>query len=371
MVVIDGYDFEEFECQKYWAPPASWSDEKKKTEGHSRIFSGEWFGSQKRDGALYVFIKGMDGKIILRGRSKSVQGIYLDKWDHLPHLLDWANKIPNGTVFLGEVYWKGNEGSNKVTTIMNCLTDKAISRQKTDDTKLRYYIFDVMAYNGESFLKKKAIERFNFVMSDLIPSDKFVEFAEYKSGEELWNVLQDLLAKGYEGIVITKADSLYEPGKRPSKTTQKLKKCLQETIDVVVLGANAPTRLYSGKEIETWKYWENTFTGEKLNGDYFKDYYDGKNIEPVTKNYFYGWAGSLIIGLYNTDTNKFETIGSLSGITEEILTNWKEYVGSVLEVTGMQIFRDDFGKFSGIRHPKLLRIRPDKTAKECTLEQVK
>lgn len=353
-IIIDNYNFEEFECQKYWAPPASWSNEKKKAEGYSRVFSGEWLGSQKRDGALYVFIKGLDGKITLRGRSKSVQGIYIDKWDHLPHLYDWANKIPNGTVFLGEVYWSGNEGSNKVTTIMNCLTEKAIARQKTDDTKLRYYIFDVMAYNRKSFLNKTAKERFDFIASNIIPNNPFIEFAEYKAGEELWSMLQDILANGYEGIVITKADSFYEPGKRPSKTTQKLKKELQESVDVVIMGANPPTRLYTGKDLMNWRLWENIFTGEKIEGALYNDYQNGLPIEPVTKTYFNGWAGSLVIGMKKGD--KYEVVGSLSGLTEEVLSNWQNYKGKVAEIMAMEIMET-----GGFRHPRFLRWRDDLT----------
>ena len=42
---IDGYNFEELSVQKYWAPPSTWTDEKKKTEVRNRIFSGEWFES--------------------------------------------------------------------------------------------------------------------------------------------------------------------------------------------------------------------------------------------------------------------------------------------------------------------------------------
>ena len=49
---INRYNFAELEVMKYYAPPASWSDEKKKAETRNRIFSGEWWGAQKRDGAL-------------------------------------------------------------------------------------------------------------------------------------------------------------------------------------------------------------------------------------------------------------------------------------------------------------------------------
>ena len=59
---------------------------------------------------------------------------------------------------------------------------------------------------------------------------KFRKFTlEYKNGKELWELLQNLLATGYEGIVITREDAPYQPGKRPSKDCLKVKKELQDT----------------------------------------------------------------------------------------------------------------------------------------------
>jgi hypothetical protein len=62
---IDNYNFAELDCMKYWQPPSSWSKEKSKQEIRNRIGSGEWLGSQKRDGALYVLLKDEDGNIIV------------------------------------------------------------------------------------------------------------------------------------------------------------------------------------------------------------------------------------------------------------------------------------------------------------------
>ena len=76
---IDGIDFYNLPVQKYYAPPKSWDEKKIKEVTTSRIFSGEWWGSRKRDGAYYLFCKDEDGNMYLRGRSKSVSGEYLDK----------------------------------------------------------------------------------------------------------------------------------------------------------------------------------------------------------------------------------------------------------------------------------------------------
>lgn len=365
---IDNYNFAELDVMRYWAPPATWTDEKKKTEVRNRIFSGDWLGAQKRDGALYVFLKDEDGNITLRGRSKSVSGEYLDKWDHLPQLFDWAERLPNGTCFLGEVYWPGNEGAKNTTTIMNCLTQKAIDRQAKEENKMHYYIFDILAFDNQSFLNMEAENRFDWLydLNHNFDHPVYVEYAVYKKGPSLWEMLQQLLTDGYEGIVITKSDAFYEPGKRPSKTTLKVKQELKETIDCIVIGANPPTKIYTGKLIETWQYWINDITDERLEvKSHFKEYKEGEPIVPVTKNYYFKWAGSFKLGLLDED-GMMRHYGDLSGLTEEMLSNWRNYINSVVEVGGMML--DSESKV--IRHPKLIRLRDDKEPYDCTTAQL-
>lgn len=351
---INGVDFYNLEAQKYWTPPSSWDKEKRNAEVKNAIFSNEYIGARKMDGAFYKFIKDEDGNMKLIGRSKGVGGEYLDKLEWVPQLHPFFNQLPNGTCLLGEIYFPNNEGSNHVTTIMGCLKDKAIARQNSGE-KLHYYVFDVLAWNGVSLYKNSIDERVSFIPT--LPTADYVDLAVYYSGAELWENLQSILANNGEGVVITKRDTCYQPGKRPARQTFKVKKELQENIDVVILGANAPTRIYAGDYIESWKYWENTYTGEKLEGDHYKDYSDGLPIEPITKAYFNGWAGSLIIGIRKDD--KLVPIGSLSGLTEEVLQNWQKYKGFVAEVAGMQIMET-----GGIRHPKFVQWRPDLKASD-------
>lgn len=351
---IDGINFYELEAQRYWSMPSSWSDERKKDEVHNAIFSGDYVGARKMDGAFYKFLKDEDGNMKLLGRSKGVSGDYLNKIDYVPQLAPFFNDLPNGTCLLGEIYFPDNEGSNHVTTIMGCLAQKARERQERG-SKLNYYVFDVLAFEGRA-LYKQNIEARVEVLNGLRTkySYDYVQFAAYYSGEKLWDELQMILSDGGEGVVITKCGTCYQPGKRPARQTFKVKKELKETIDVVILGANAPTREYRGTEIKSWRYWENPVTGEKLEGYYYQDYVDGVGLDPVTKNYFYGWAGSLAIGIRKDD--KLVVIGSLSGLTEEVLANWQKYKGAVAEITGMQIM-DTENK--GIRHPKFVCWRPD------------
>ena len=364
--IIDGVDFEWTEAEKYWTFAKSYKGDPKQ-ETKNMIFSGDYVGARKIDGAYYRFIKGMNGEMRLQGRSLSVGGEYLDKLDHVPQLHQFFESLPHGTCLLGEIYFPGNEGSNKVTTIMGCLTDKAIARQNVGQ-KLHYYIFDIWAWGGKSYLGKTAEERVNDLMFySSVNQSEYVKWAHYYDGEELWNQLQLILGEGGEGIVITKKKSKPEPGKRTARKTLKVKKELQETIDCFFTGrGSAPTRIYSGKDIENWSYWINDVTEERLpEGSHWKEYIIDKTIVPVTKPYYYKWAGSLEIGVIKD--GKITSLGWLSGLADEIKANFKSYKERCIEVSAMQ-FTDETK--SALRHAKFIQFRDDLTIYDCTYEKV-
>jgi ATP-dependent DNA ligase len=365
------------EAMKYYAPPSSWSDQKKREHAHSCIFSDNWLGAEKKDGYFTKLVKDEDGNIILYSRSRGVNGKFADKHEWVPHLNSFFDSLPVGTCLLGELYFPSKPGSRNVTTIMGCLKEKAIERQDKGE-KLHFYVFDCLAWDGRSWLNETAKSRFTWV-SAFAPIG-YVSFAQYCSGRDLWTMLQEILARGDEGIVITREDGKYEPGKRPSKTTLKIKKELKQTIDCFFTGVgSAPTKDYTGKELETWQYWENLRTGEKFQGEYAHDYIAGAAITPVTKSYFHGWCGSLEIGVLRhktgsrckingivyDDTEVFP-IGWLSGLTEEMKSNPEKYAFQPIEVTAMEW--DSFNHT--LRHGKMVGWRKDLSLKDCTLEKI-
>lgn len=371
-MLIDGIDFQNLEAEKYWSFAKSFKGDPKE-ETRNMIFSGNYLGARKMDGAYYRFIKDMDGNMRLQGRSKSVSGEYLDKLDHVPHLLPYFESLPNGTCLLGEIYFPKNEGSSNVTTIMGCLAPKAIERQQKGE-KLHYYIFDVWAWAGMSFMDfrlESRIRQLDDIYNMWVAAGNYehpsavaqIEFATYYEGKELWEKLQWILANGGEGIVMTKKGTVPSPGKRTARKTLKVKKELQENIDCFFTGrGTAPTRLYTGKEIKTWKYWQNMRTGEKIEALMYEDYKNGVALEPITKPYFHGWAGSLEIGVLRD--GEIYPIGFLSGLADEIKANPQAQKMKCIEVTAMEILPT-----GGIRHAKLERFRPDLEPVDCTYEK--
>ena len=378
MGYIDSYNFKEMEPMKYFAPPSTWSDEKKRDNARAKIYSGDWYGSQKFDGYFAKLVKDEEGNIGLYSRSRNVKGEFPEKHEWLPHLKPFFDNIPNGTCFLGELYLPSAPGSKNITSLMGCLKEKAIARQEKGE-KLHFYIFDCLAYAGKSWMSYPARKRFAFVDSYDINAE-YVSHAHYVRGQELWSMLQEILARDDEGVVITNGDGLYEPGKRPSKTTLKIKKELKQTIDCFFTGVgSAPTKEYTGKEIETWKLWENTHTNEKLQGDYFKDYKAGATIMPVTKGYFNGWCGSLEIGVLQKksgsrccvngewhDGYTIKPIGWLSGLPDEMKADPKKYAYKPIEVTAMEW--DSWNH--SLRHGKMVGWRKDLTIADCTFEKI-
>lgn len=377
--VIDGYDFGEMEAQKYYAPPASWSDEKKRDNARMKIYSGEWLGAQKFDGYFAKLIKDEDGNIILYSRSRGVNGKFADKHEWVPHLKTFFDALPNGTCLLGELYLPNQPGSRNITTIMGCLVDKAIARQEKGE-KLHFYAFDCLAWAGASFIKNGAKLRFSLLSGLDNISNKYVSRATYYAGADLNILLQEILARGDEGVVITHKDALYEPGKRPSKTTLKIKKELKQTIDCFFTGVgSAPTHLYTGKEIETWKYWENSMTGAKVEAEMYKEYKAGCPIVPITKGHYHGWCGSMEIAVLKKcdgaktmlngvtyDGYAIYPIGWLSGLPDEMKANPKKYAFKPIEVTAMEW---DAWNHT-LRHGKMVGWRQDLNIGDCTLEKI-
>jgi ATP-dependent DNA ligase len=376
---IDGYDFGEMEAMKYYAPPSTWSDEKKRENARTKIYSGEWYGAEKKDGYFAKLIKDEDGNVILYSRSRGVNGKFADKHEWVPHLNSFFESLPNGTCLLGELYFPSQPGSRNVTTIMGCLKEKAIARQEKGE-KLHFYVFDCLAWCSGSCMKNGAKVRFALLRNLDNIDNEYISRATYYAGADLNILLQEILARGDEGVVITHKDGLYEPGKRPSKTTLKIKKELKQTIDCFFTGiGSAPTKEYTGKEIETWKYWMNTLTGTKMEAEMFKEYKNGCPIIPITKGYYHGWAGSLEIavlrhkdgsqckinGVVYENTEVFP-IGWLSGLPDEMKADPKKYAFKPIEVTAMEY---DAWNHS-LRHGKMVGWRKDLTLSDCTFDKL-
>lgn len=372
-ILIDNIDFWDMQAMKYWSFPKSYDNKKRQVEAKNFVMSGNYIGARKIDGAWEMIIKDSEGNFHMRSRTEGVNGGFVDKAEWVPHIIKDLDSIPNGTVLIGEIYLPNNEGSRKVTSVLNCLKDKCLERQEKGEY-LHFYVFDVLAYKGKNIINEPIEKRINHYLNyellDVLKGE-YIELADYKEGQELWDMYGEVLASGGEGIVITKKSAVYAPGKRTARMTLKMKKELQNTIDAFVDGKyKEPTKLYTGKEIDTWPYWINEKTGERFNKNKYSEYVNGEPVTPVTKPFFNNWASAISLSVL--DGGHPVHIAWISGITdnvkEGIIKNPKEFIGKVVELTAMEI-QCVKGEYS-LRHGKIERWRDDKAAADCTIDQI-
>lgn len=324
---------------------------------------GTWFAQLKKDGALYMYVKGLGGENYLFGRTVSkVTGLLTEKSANVPHIISVLSQVPNGTILLGEIYYPGKT-SKDVTSIMGCLADKAIDRQNGAYGPIHYYVYDCLGYNGTSLLKydnwtryvitQKVFEKHNLARPEL-------ELAAAMT-ENIYASIGEALAAGEEGMVVKKKKALYEPGKRPM-TMLKAKQV--DFIDVVITGFNDPVKEYTGKEIETWQYWNKG--GNFVTGFY----YDDPEAIPVTKHYYYGWKNAIKIGAFDEE-GMLHTIGTIaSGLTDfmraDMTANPELYLYKTCSVQCMMKDNNE----QTLRHGFFIQMRPDKNPEDCKLKDI-
>lgn len=372
-IKIDGFSYWDMQAMNYYSFTSAFKGDKQE-KARELCLSNNYIGARKMDGAWAMLIKDMEGNYHLRSRKAGVNGGFVDKAEWIPHICKELDDVPNGTVFVGEIYFPNNEGSRKITSVLNCLKDKCIDRQSKGEW-LHYYIFDVIAYRGKSLINTGFEERINHYLNyellDVLKDLEHIDIAQYYEGTELWDKLAETLAAGGEGIVITRKDCKYLCGKRTAWMTLKMKKELGDTVDAFLDGDyKSANRLYTGKEIETWPYWENTKTGQKYNTCQFNDYVNGVPVEPVKKPYFFGWASSISLSVMKD--GKPYCIGWISNVPDEvkegIVKNPEKWVNRVVELNAMELEHID-GHYS-FRHCKIENWRSDKSPEDCSFDQI-
>lgn len=371
-IIISEIDFwDSFDAMKYWTHPKSYSIERKREEAKNMVMSGEYIGSRKVDGVWSMIIRDEAGDFHLRSRTPNVNKTYADKAEWIPSITEELSYLPNGTVLLGEIYKFGDEGSRKTTSILNCLKDKSLERQA--NTPLHFYCFDCLAWAGDILVDTAIEKRIEYLKN--IKFEGPVEVAEYKRGEELWALYLDVIAAGQEGIVIQKNTAPYTCGKRSARLSLKLKKELTDTIDAFLDGDyKSPTRDYTGKNLESWEYYINLKSGERLPvGNHFAEYTDGAPIIPVTKPFYLGYAGALSFSVMKD--GKPEHLCYISGVSDnlkrEIVQNPDKWIGKVFEISAMEIEEAPTSKIGyTLRHARVMGLREDKSPEECDFSQL-
>lgn len=361
--------------EKYFSPPSTWSKERVRDAILQRIESGNYLASEKIDGNWSRFAR--QGEVSKQQtRSLSVvTGTYGESQEKVPFIFNFLNLVTTGdTILLGELHTL-TRNVNDAKSILGAGVTKALARQQKDEDKLRYYIFDVLYWNGESLMKAPFQDRAKFltrIVKPKLAQNPFIRVAEFTEGADALNRLDEVLFYGGEGIVLQRKDGLPEPGKRTAWKTIKMKREMERDIDAFMLRALPPTREYNGVYLDSWPFWEDVRAGVKLpiinQRDSLHAYYGGLPVEPVSKNYYYGWPSAIECGVYDA-TGKVRTLCAIAGLTDaikqDIAENPKKYIRRPMTITGME-FTEDYS----VRHPRFLGFRDDINDTDCTWEKI-
>lgn len=311
----------------------------------------------KKDGAWYRAVIEENGVILQSRTISKVDGLRVEKQDNVPNIVNELSSLPNNTVLLGEVCFADcSKTSKDVVGIMGCLPAKAIERQETNP--VYYYIFDLLAYDGESFVNKPFKDRLAKIQ-EIFANNSFNYLMPPEVGE-----VEDIstwLEQGEEGAVLMHKDKPYVMDMKSAKAwySVKQKQAIGVDLDAVVIAVNAPTKEYNGNSPQTWPYWLNEKTQEKLEGLHF-----GKGYTAISKAFFHGHIGGYTLGAYYGDT--LLEVCKVSNLSDEIAAQGESNVGRVVRFTGMSVDMEA----KSIRHPKFLGFHADKNPAECLYEDI-
>lgn len=360
------------ENYRLWQPQ-KYATAKKKEVLDAALASPDYGIELKIDGSSYVWSKDLDGSVHLYGDKISKKtGEVIDKIDNMPHLKAFAEEFfPIGSQLIVEIHskfnwtagrWEERSSSKFVNSIMLCKPEKAAARQE-EIGPCGAYVFDVLYWGGKAYYTADFYDRYMFLkeleeetdfmnapwltFAELFIENKQEKIAEWIAAGEEGGVLK-LLHSTNKVSAKHAVSNIGETAKRPMHTTYKIKQI--DTVDVVIMGINLPTKEYTGKEPDQYPYRD-------------------EEGNPVNRLWYLGMANGFDIGLYKG--GELVKIGTVaSGLDDEMrkmaADNAEAFVGEVIEVDCMSIDHDGHS----LRHPRLIKMRPDKNAENCRWEDV-
>lgn len=196
----------------------------------SNVFNldGSWLVEPKYDGERLIAQR--EGNSITLWTRRDIQVSY-----KFPEIVSALKKNINGKNWIldGELTVAGGFRQLLKRNVEDKFKISILSRK----IPATYNIFDIINWDGEFVMERPLIERKSLLLK-AVNLDEFIDLIDFQELYDIKKHLNDNLNAGFEGIVLKKTYSPYEPGKR-SGNWIKLKK--QDTIDVYVVGATKST----------------------------------------------------------------------------------------------------------------------------------
>ncbi len=308
----------------------------------------------------YAIEKKVDGcriKILLQADGNKILSQDRDVSDHFPHLRDATIDGADGILLDGELLANGPDGRilSAATSLLTSSAVNAFTKQKAYGAAWMV-VFDILEYpaSGENVMAKSYDERREILEVLVPPLGKAAEFlADYWfddypevpiqliESEPATVAAMEKHRKG-EGFMIKERKGKYRPGGRDGGGWYKFK--WLSTADAVIVGykpgKNSLSNMVGSVELALLERVPSpTATTWTKDGIHYRSV-------PVAS-----------VGVF---TNAFrEALTAPDGSLK------REYYGKVMEFESQGI-----GTGGKARHPRFVKMRPDKDPTECGLEQL-
>ena len=154
----------------------------------------DWIYEVKLDGYRIISqVINNQASLLSRGQLN-----YTDKY---PEAAEALSQINYNAVFDGEVIVIGKDSKPSFNLLLHY----------RKGYNIKYYIFDILWYNGINLMKKPLKERRELLKQNFPESDILKLSEDFEDGISLFNRIKEM---GGEGIVAKKKDSIYIPGRR-------------------------------------------------------------------------------------------------------------------------------------------------------------
>jgi len=285
-----------------------------------------WLFEIKWDGVRAIAT--VEREVTLRSRNDT------DLTGQFPELAELAALAP-GTVLDGEIVVMSG-GKPDMQALLSRLQGHGPGPGAAPVT---YIVFDILCRRGEDLTRLPLAER-RRILRESVREGQYVVISEPVAGqgEEYYRAA---VAQGLEGIMAKRADSPYEPGVR-SGAWLKVKPT--KTCDCVIAGYTAGR---GGR---------GPAFGALLLG-----LYDRGTLVPAGK-VGTGFSDRLLDDLMARFASLVSQEPNFPGVSEKVV--WLEPV-LVCEVGYLAVTRD-----KKLRMPRFIRLRDDKPAASCTLDQL-
>ena len=297
----------------------------------------EWVAEEKYDGDRRI-AQFVGAKFYLTGRRKSVKdGLFIDKAANVPHIAPSARNMMmlQGRILDGEICLPlgyklehGEPASKYVTSIMGSKPEEATRKQK-ERGWLRYVVFDEVG-SGKQWERRN-----HAVLAVGVWHSPHVTLAHQPAFDKQ-PFYNRIIANGGEGVILKNTQALYGD----DSSWVKVKR--EATADVVIIGYKPPKA-----------------TSVKRG--------DPSGAKTPTKLAAAGLIGAIEFGQYPAGRSRPEDLkpcGFCSGMDDAaramFTAHQKKYIGQVMEIKHNG--REPTGKF---RHPRFIRLRPDKDPRNC------